>query len=75
MHGLLRCENDPIVQSERRVEKMGLAPKRRARRHLEIDVFAALVPVPLSRRANRVDYGPREKGTGTVRYVSSRFPA
>ena len=52
---------------------MGLAPKQRNRLSTGNNVFAALVPVPLSRRATRVDDGPRERGTGTVRRVFSRF--
>ncbi len=51
---------------------MGLAPKQRERFSTQKHGVAALVPVPLSRRANRVGGGPREKGTGTV---TSRFPA
>ena len=41
---------------------MGLAPMQRDQLSTEKQVFAALVPVPFSRRANRVGDGPREKG-------------
>ncbi len=46
---------------------MGLAPKQRNWLPPEPTVFAALVPVPVSRRTTQVDDGPREKGTGAVR--------
>ncbi len=42
---------------------------------LENMLFAALLPVPLSRRANRVGGGPREKGTGTVTQRFSAIPS
>ena len=42
---------------------MGLAPRQRDELSTsESTFFAALVPVPLSRRANRVDDGPQERG-------------
>ena len=41
---------------------------------LEYGSSAALVPVPLSRRANRFGGGPRERGTGTVLLVFPIHP-
>lgn len=41
----------------------------------KIDVFAALVLVPLSRRTNRVGDGPQERGQAPCRNDLLRFQA
>ena len=46
---------------------MGLAPKQRDGLSKRSRLFAALVPLPFSRRATVARRGPRANGTGTVR--------
>ncbi len=52
---------------------MGLAPKQRDRLSTINKCIRCFGACPTFRRANRVEYGPRETGTGTVRGVLPRF--
>ncbi len=51
------------MKFEKGVVKMGLAPGQRDELSISKSTFfAALVPVQLSRRANRVDDSPQQRG-------------